>query len=273
MTPAGLNPTQRFSSRVENYIKYRPTYPPAILDVLTAECGLSPASVVADIGSGTGILTRLFLNNGHRVYGVEPNHEMREAGERLLGHYPKFTSVAGAAEATTLTDQSVDFVVAGQAFHWFDPGAARSEFVRILEPGGWVVLVWNSRRTSGTPFLEAYEQLLRTYGTDYAAVSEKQIGAEAASAFYGEAPFRLRTFDNVQQFDLEGLKGRLLSSSYTPQAGHRNYAPMLENLTSIFEAHAVNGRVAFEYDTRLYFGQLAATAGSTPRDGSDGSSL
>jgi len=262
MTPAGRDPTQRFSSRVENYIKYRPTYPPAVLETLVAECGLSLSSVVADIGSGTGVLTRLFLDSGHRVYGVEPNREMREAGERLLAHYPRFTSVAGSAEATTLADHSADFAVAGQAFHWFDPGAARSEFVRILKPGGWVALVWNSRRTSGTPFLDAYEHLLQTYGTDYASVSEKQIDDAAISGFYGSVPFQQRAFDNAQRFDFDGLKGRLLSSSYTPEAGAPQYGPMLENLARIFQAHAENGQVVFEYDTRLYFGQLRRSIAS-----------
>jgi SAM-dependent methyltransferase len=256
MTPARLNPTQRFSSRVENYIKYRPTYPAAILDVLTAECQLSPEAMVADVGSGTGILTRLFLENGNRVWGIEPNQEMRQAGERLLSGHPRFTSVAGAAEKTTLADHTVDFVVAGQAFHWFDLAPAQAEFARILKPGGWVALVWNSRRSSGTPFLEAYERLLRTYGTDYTAVNEKKIDAETMQAFFAGGVFRLKTFDNHQHFDLDGVEGRLLSSSYTPEEGHPNYDPMLEMLASIFQAYQVNGQVTFEYDTQLYYGQL-----------------
>jgi SAM-dependent methyltransferase len=256
MTVPRQNSTERFSSRVDNYIKYRPSYPPAVLAVLTAECGLSPASVVADLGSGTGLLTRPFLEVGCRVYGVEPNREMREAGERLLSHYPNFTSVAGTAEATTLADHSVDFVVAGQAFHWFAPAATRSECRRILKPGGWAALIWNSRRTSGTPFLEAYEQLLQTYGTDYAAVSEKQVDDESIGTFFGGAPYQVRTFDNQQLFDYDGLKGRLLSSSYAPEAGQPQHAPMLASLATLFEAHQKDGRVAFEYDTKVYFGQF-----------------
>jgi SAM-dependent methyltransferase len=257
----GLNSTERFSSRVENYIKYRPAYPQAIVETLAAECRLSPGSIIADVGSGTGILTRLFLENGNRVFGVEPNREMREAGERLLSGFPQFNSVAGTAEKTTLAEQSVDFVVAGQAFHWFDPARARVEFARILKPGGWVVLAWNSRRSSGTPFLETYERLLQTYGTDYDAVKEQRIDAEAIGGFFAGATFQLKTFDNRQLFDYEGLRGRLLSSSYTPEEGHPNYVPMLEMLASIFQAHQVNGQVALEYDTLLYYGQLPAETG------------
>lgn len=112
--------TQRFSTRVANYIKYRPLYPPAVLETLGQRCGLTDRSIIADVGSGTGILAEMFLRNGNTVYGVEPNREMREAGERLLVDYPNFHSIDGTAEATALEDGNVDFVTAGQAFHWFN---------------------------------------------------------------------------------------------------------------------------------------------------------
>ena len=133
------NATSRFSDRVENYVLYRPGYPPEALQALRDECGLTPNHVIADIASGTGIWTRMLLQNGNKVFGVEPNPEMRKAGERLLAAFPNFTSVAGTAEATTLADQSVDFVTAAQAAHWFDRKRSRREFVRILKPGGWLV--------------------------------------------------------------------------------------------------------------------------------------
>jgi SAM-dependent methyltransferase len=248
--------TQRFSTRVENYIKYRPAYPPAVLDTLEAECGLTPASLIADVGSGTGILAEVFLRNGNVVYGIEPNREMREAGERLLSGYPNFHSLEATAEATTLPVQGVDFVTAGQAFHWFQPAEARSEFRRILKLGGWVVLTWNFRQIDTTPFLRAYEQLLNTYGTDYAEVHHRGNATEdGIKQFYGSAP-RLASFPNSQSFDLEGLRGRLLSSSYTPEPGHPAHEPMLQALKAIFDEHQEDGRVAFEYETRLYYGQL-----------------
>jgi SAM-dependent methyltransferase len=248
--------TRRFTSRVENYIKYRPGYPRAFIDLLADECGLTSASVVADIGSGTGILSELFLRHGNRVRAVEPNREMREAGERLLKDYANFESVEGRAEATTLADASVDFVTAGQAFHWFDPGGARREFARVLKPGGWAVLVWNDRRTSGTPFLEDYERLLLTYGTDYREVSHKYAGEDSLRTFFGAAGFHSKTFENRQLFDFDGLKGRLLSSSYAPEPGHPGFHSMMQELVSLFERHEEDGRIVFAYDTKVFYGQL-----------------
>ncbi|MBI3943896.1 MAG: class I SAM-dependent methyltransferase [Chloroflexi bacterium] len=249
--------TQRFSSRVENYVKYRPCYPREILTTLRAECHLTPAAVIADVGSGTGILARLFLENGNRVLGIEPNAEMRAAAERLLEPYGKFTSIAARAEATPLADRSVDFVTAGQAFHWFDEQKARVEFARILQPDGWVVLVWNERKSASTPFLVAYEEMLRKYGTDYPAVDHTRISDEDFAAFYGPQGFKFRTYENHQVFDYESLKGRLLSSSYTPQPGHLNHEPMLEMLAGIFHTHQVDRRIIFAYETKMYYGHLS----------------
>lgn len=251
-----LNSTQRFSSRVENYVRHRPCYPKAILDLLTAECGLTKESVVADIGSGTGKLTQLFLENGNRVFGVEPNREMREAGERLLKDFPNFSSVDGTAEATTLPDQSGDFIVAGQAFHWFDHQQCRREFLRVLKPGGRIVIVWNDRRSQATPFLAEYEKLLLEFATDYEQVNHRRTDDPATiRAFFRTEP-QLKTFSYAQQFDFDGIKGRLLSSSYAPEAGHPKHVAMLESLKRIFDTHQQNGHVMFEYDTHVYFGSL-----------------
>jgi len=243
---------------VADYVRYRPGYPPGILELLRAECELTPESVIADVGSGTGILTKLFLENGNFVYGIEPNAAMREAGEEFLAGYPAFRSVAAPAEATTLPDASVDFAVAAQAFHWFDPPAARAEFARILRPGGWVVVIWNERKKDLGPFAEAYERLLRAYGTDYDKVSETYPEPERMAAFFGAGSFRHRAFLNEQLMDFDALRGRLLSSSYSPGPGHPNHAPMLAELRRIFDQHvdAVSGRVRFEYLTHVYYGRL-----------------
>jgi SAM-dependent methyltransferase len=249
------NATSRFSDRVENYVRYRPGYPSEVLRVLEKACGLAPRHVVADIASGTGIWTRSLLDNGNHVFGVEPNAKMRQAGERLLASFPKFTSISGTAEETTIADASVDFVTAAQAAHWFDRQRARAEFVRILKPGGWLVLLWNERVTDSTPFLRDYEQLLLTYGTDYEEVRHERT-TDAVNEFYDPSPFQARVFAMRQEFDYPGIEGRLLSSSYAPGPEHRNYAPMLRELRRIFDAHAVAGRAAFDYKTRLYFGQL-----------------
>jgi ubiquinone/menaquinone biosynthesis C-methylase UbiE len=247
--------TSRFSNRVENYVRYRPGYPPEVVQELKAACGFAPSQVVADVASGTGIWTRLLLENGNRVFGVEPNPEMREAGERLLAAFPKFTSIAGTAEATTMADTSIDFVTAAQAAHWFDRKKARLEFARILKTGGWLVLLWNERVTDSTKFLRDYEQLLLTYGTDYQNVRHEHT-TDAINEFFDPAPFQKRVFDMRQEFDYTGIEGRLLSSSYAPGPENPRYKPMLNDLRRIFDACAVEGRAVFEYKTRLYFGRL-----------------
>jgi len=246
--------TQRFSSRVDNYVRYRPGYPREVIQLLRDQCGLSAESVVADIAFGTGIFTQMLLENGNHVFGVEPNGDMRRAGEQLLANYPRFTSVTGTAEATTLRDGSVDLVTAAQAAHWFDPEKARQEFVRILKPGGWLALLWNDRRLDSTEFLRQYEQLLRTYGTDYEDV--RQRGMTLALEGFFPRLFQTREFEYKQTFDYAGLEGRLLSSSYVPQKDHPKYDAMLRELRRIFDAHQVNGQVSFDYDTRVHYGQL-----------------
>ena len=248
--------TTRFSSRVQDYIKYRPTYPAELLKVLAEHCGLTPDSTIADLGSGTGILSEMFLKNGNRVFGVEPNAEMRIAGEKLLAGYPGFVSVAATAEATTLPDTSIDIITAGQAFHWFDRSEARKEFARILKGEGWVVLVWNDRRLDSTRFLREYEALLQEYGTDYLAVRHQDLDLRQVRNFIGSDSAEMAVLDNTQHLDWEGLRGRLLSSSYTPEAGHPAHAPMLAALEKIFGRGQVDGRVAFEYETKIYYAQV-----------------
>lgn len=249
---------QRFSSRVADYVRYRPGYPKAALDPLHKECGLGPGHVVADIGSGTGFLSELFLKNGNRVYGVEPNEAMRQAGEEYLASYDGFSSIEGSAESTKLDDASVDFVSAGQAFHWFEQNAARREFSRILKPAGWVVVLWNERLTDTTPFLRDFEALQRKFGTDYSRVNESYPREEQMRDFFQHQAYRQERLPNFQGFDFRGLAGRVRSSSYMPASDHPSYAPMMAELERIFRAHQQLGRVRMEYQTRLYFGQLPA---------------
>jgi len=249
------DPTRRFSSRVDNYIRFRPGYPKEILGLLQSECGLNNRSIIADIGSGTGKLTELFLQNGNAVFGVEPNREMREAGERLLKQFANFTSIDAAAENTTLPNSAIEFIVAGQAFHWFDRARCRKEFVRILKPGGWVALIWNDRQTETTPFLREYEKLLQTYATDYSKVDHKNIDDTVVREFFGYAPTKTK-IPSAQQFDFEGLKGRLLSSSYAPDQGQPGHTEMLRELEKLFNARQEDGQVEFAYDTVIYYGKL-----------------
>lgn len=250
-----MDPTKRFSNRVDNYVRYRPGYPAEIVDLLRSDCGLREHSIIADIGSGTGKLSELFLKAGCKVFGVEPNKEMREAGERL--GFPNFTSLAGAAEATTLADHSVDFITAGQAFHWFDPSKCRAEFLRILKPLGWVVIIWNDRHVEATPFQADYERLLLEFGTDYAEACHRRTDKpEVVEQFFGKPPL-FKNFYQTQKFDFEGIKGRLLSSSYAPAPGQPRHAEMLAALKEVFKTHQQNGRVTFDYETHVYYGHLA----------------
>jgi SAM-dependent methyltransferase len=250
------DPTTRFSSRVENYIRYRPRYPQGIIPLLERECGLTPGWVIADVGSGTGILSERFLANGNRVFGVEPNLEMREAGQHLLSGYPRFVSVDARAEATTLPDATVDLVAAGQAFHWFDRSSARAEFARVLKPDGWVVLVWNKRRKDGTPLALAYERLLVRYGTDYGAVDHENVTDELIAGFFHPGAMSFNVLENPRTLDHRALEGYLMSASYAPEPGHLNHAPMLAELRAIFDAYNINGTITLAYATAVYFGRL-----------------
>ena len=247
---------KRFSSRAADYARYRPGYPPGVVEILRHECGLVPQSVIADVGSGTGLLSEIFLKNGNRVFGIEPNTEMREAGEEYLANYPRFASVAGSAEETTLAGDSVDFVTAGQAFHWFEPEKTREEFARILRPDGWCVVIWNMRRMAESALAQEYENLLRRYGTDYKRVKEAYPETHDMTGFFGVGSFETRELPNRQEFDFEGLCGRLRSSSYAPPEGHANYTPMMEELRKMFDKHQKDGHVNMEYATRMFLGRL-----------------
>ena len=247
--------TTRFSSRVDDYVRHRPQYPSAVYDFLRDELGARPPAVVADVGSGTGIFAGPLLEAGFEVYCVEPNGAMRAAAERLLGRHPLFHSVDGAAEATTLPDAFADLAVAAQAFHWFDVSKAAAEFSRVLRPDAPAALIWNTRRTHGSPFLKAYEELLNEYGTDYAAVRHDRADPGRLAAFFG-GPFRRAAFPNHQRLDLAGLRGRLLSSSYAPGPGHPRHAAMLDAAARLFEPSNHSGFVTIEYDTELSYGPL-----------------
>lgn len=248
--------TQRFTDRVADYVRYRPDYPPALLAWLRDEQGVTPDWTVADVGAGTGISSRMFLDAGHRVIAVEPNAAMRAAALEWLGGNARFSAVDGRADATGLPGASVDLVAVAQAFHWFDPEAARAEFRRILKPGGLAAIWWNSRRLAGTPFLSGYEALLLRYGTDYTSVAERYADDARMRAWFGEGFRGAACFPHGQKLDFEALRGRLLSSSYAPKAGHPNHAPMLRALRELFDACARHGTIDFDYDTRVFAGKV-----------------
>ncbi len=254
-----IDSRKRFSDRVADYVKYRPGYPLAVLAHLRDELGLRPEHVVADIGSGTGIFSRLLLDNGNMVFGIEPNREMREAAEHSLEAYTGFKSMSATAEATTLPDATVDFVTCAQAFHWFEPMRARRELSRVLKRGGQAILVWNIRLETGAAFYEEYEALLRNHCPDYIETRHGGGGLanpEALARFFGARQPRFFSCANKQVFDLAGLEGRLLSSSYAPRPGHPAHEPMMRDLSELFGRHERNGRVSFEYETKAFSGAL-----------------
>ncbi len=248
--------TERFSSRVEAYLKYRPHYPKEVIYALREKSGLRPNHIIADIGSGTGFSTELFLENGNFVYAIEPNAPMREAGEHYLATYKNFRSVDATAEVTTLPDRSVDYIIAGQAFHWFNFDLAYEEFKRILMPEGWIVILWNDRETDTTPFLIDYEKLLQEFGTDYNEINHRNFDSKKVRGFFRNAPVIEMEFENIQRLDYDGIEGRLLSSSYVPNVGDAAYRPMLDRLHAIFNRHNTNGKIEMRYKTLLYAGQI-----------------
>jgi SAM-dependent methyltransferase len=244
----------RFSNRADDYARYRPSYPPQVIETLRAEGALSAESVVADVGSGTGILTRQLAPYAAFIYAIEPNREMRKASLETLREYENVVVVEGRAENTGVPAGSIDLIIAAQAYHWFDPYWTLDEWRQILKEGGVAALVWNERRVSGDPFLEAYEQLLLDYGTDYRSVDHRRIGMKEISWVLDRDHVREYSFENRQELDFESLKGRLLSSSYVPKEEHQNYEAMIGQLESIFNEHNDAGTVTMVYDTRLYIG-------------------
>ena len=250
-----MKTVDRFSDRVQNYVKFRPGYPPEVLPLFRDEMGLTPESVIADVGSGTGISARVFLENGNTVYGLEPNDAMRAAAEEWLAGFAEFQSREGTAEATGLRDNSVDFVIAAQAFHWFDRDKSRKEFLRILKPGGYIVLIWNERQLNSTPFLTGYEQFLLKYASDYTQVRHENVDRESLKLFFRNE-FRTRVFSNSQVLDFEGLLGRVLSSSYMPNESSARFAEMKNELNAIVAKHAENGKIEILYDTAVHYSQF-----------------
>jgi len=251
------DPKKRFSSRVERYIKYRPNYPQEVISFLKEQQILTNNSVIADIGSGTGILSELFLKEGNKVYGIEPNSDMRKAGEVQLTRYSNFVSIDGSAENTSLNTSSIDIITAGQAFHWFDLEKTRIEFLRILKSKGWIVLIWNRRDKVNNEFLKEYEVLLLKYGTDYKTIEQSKLDFDK---FFGESKternYNYMMFSNYQIFDYDSLEGRLLSTSYIPLDDHPSYVDMLADLKKLYNKYQQNGLIRFDYKTEVIYGKL-----------------
>ncbi|HEV8051821.1 MAG TPA: class I SAM-dependent methyltransferase [Parachlamydiaceae bacterium] len=250
-----MDNTMRFSDRVENYILYRPHYPPEIITFLKTEIGFNSHIPVADIGSGTGISSEIFLQNGNSVYAVEPNEEMRKAAEKIFHGNKSFISVNGTAEATTLSDNSIQLIVAGQAFHWFDKIHCHKEFQRIAVAGSYLLLMWNERKLE-SHFQQAYEKMLKEFGVDYEKVHHRNVDEKTMGEFFAPFSYSMHTFSNVQRFDFEGLKGRLLSSSFISLENTAKYEAMLSRLRQIFDEFSKDSQIEFAYHCKIYYGKI-----------------
>lgn len=249
------NSTTRFSDRVDNYLRYRPDYPQPLIEFLLQHGSLDQNSLIADIGSGTGIFTRHLLDKQLKVLAVEPNHEMRHAAEKQLSHHPRFTSIEGTAEKTNLPDSSINLIVAAQAFHWFDRHLAKKEFHRILKPSGHLALIWNQRKLD-LPFQQEYDQLLIQHAPEYKSVNHRDTPVEIIEQFFSPASFEYLTFDNSQQLDKQSFLGRIQSSSYTPAENTPEFLKLKSVAELLFDKHQSNGFIRFEYDAQIYRGQL-----------------
>jgi len=247
----------RFSNRVADYVRFRPGYPPELVSALLAQLAPSNVPVAADIGSGTGIFTRLLLDRGFRVFAVEPNRNMRHAAEAHLASYRDFVSIDGGAEDTGLADASVDLVTAAQAFHWFSNEESRAEFRRILKPGGKLALIWN-RRNLSQPFQQGYETLLREFAPEYDKVNHMNLSDDDLAEFFVAGGMTVFHFENNQRLDFDTLIGRLKSTSYCPAEDSGEYARLYQELGQLFAGSAVEGVIEFAYDTQLYCGPVAS---------------
>lgn len=248
-------PTTRFTNTVEQYQKHRPSYPDAVLNLLTQYVPPHNNSC-ADIGSGTGILSELLIAQGYTVYGIEPNTAMRQAAEKKLTQYKNFHSINGSAEQTHLPNKSIALITAAQAFHWFDISKTQAEFKRILQPQGWTALIWNLRDNQASKFMQAFEKLWITYGENYQQVAAEYFPFNQLKNFFAANTLQHHKFPSSQQYDLEGLKGRILSASYCPKTNNSQFEKLMQAVNVLFTEHQQQGYVTMHYQTVVYLGQF-----------------
>jgi len=247
--------TGLFTSRADIYSKYRPSYPTEAINYLVGSFNLSKDSLVADIGSGTGIFTKLLLEKAKTVFAVEPNKEMRNEAEKQLKKDRNFVSVEGTAEKIPLEAKSVDLITAAQSFHLFDRDSAKNEFSRILRDGGHVILIWN-KRLQNTDFLLEYENIIQNNIPEYKDLTNSTTSIDVIKTFLGKG-FKVERFGNNQVYDWDKVIGRLNSSSYMPAKKTEAYQSLEKSLYNTFIRYAGSGKVQFNYSTEVYSGTLA----------------
>lgn len=254
---------ERFSDRVDNYVKFRPTYPAEAVDCVIEKSRAAEKEgfTVADLGSGTGKFSRLLAERNIYVIAVEPNKNMREAAERELSGYENYKSVAASAEETGIEAHSIDLITAAQAFHWFDREKCKAEFKRILKHDGQVALIWN-RRDISMPFMAEYTDITYRYAIEPPnEIYDHEMNAKAYGEFFNGG-YEEYYFKSSQKFDFEGVWGRAQSSSYSPPEGHANRIPLENALKSLFDRYKEkekengNGFMDFSYMTEVIIGRI-----------------
>ena len=243
-----------FDGTSDFYSKYRPDYPALIIQKLEGRTGFNHEWKVADIGSGTGKLSRLFLKSGNEVIGVEPNSEMRSKSHKELAGFPKFSTVNGSAESTGIESSSIDLVVCGQSFHWFNVQDARREFRRILRGEKHVSLIWNDRVMKNGSFTLGYEQIVKKYSEKYHSRGSSVLSKTTLAEFFQN--FSVDQIPNNQPLTLEGVLGRYLSASYAVRPGGENYYSIVSEFEDLFARHQKGGKVQMEYVTQMYTGTI-----------------
>lgn len=236
----------RFDDRAADYVRYRPTYPPAAIDAILEALGPASSLIAADIGAGTGISARLLGDRGARVIAIEPGADMRGAA----APHAKVVWLAARAEATALASGAVDLIVCAQAFHWFQSDETIAELARILRPGGRVVLMWN-RRSRIDPLTVGYRQAILDVGGD-TGVESMRFDPAIVSRTGLFSPVERIAVPNLQRLDLDGLVGRARSASYVPKSGEAGER-LRELLRVLHDRHAdADGFVTLVHETEVY---------------------
>lgn len=247
-----------FSGKFSNYSKYRPGYPQKLLRLMEDLTGLKSDTVVADIGSGTGISSRLFIENGNTVYGVEPNDEMRQYSSISFHSYPGFHSVKGTGENTGLPDNSIDLVVCAQAFHWLNPDSAKKEFRRILRDHGRVSLIWNDKSKDENSFNSDYESIckrFKKFRPKYNSSGSTLIDHTVLAKFF-VGSYKILELENYQDLTLEGVMGRYASTSYAIGTEEAEYESLLKEMKEAFRKYQKDGLIRIQYITRIFLGTV-----------------
>lgn len=257
MTPAScIWDTKRMVLDPYAYDAHRPSYPAAAMTMLTNLGALSPQSVVADVGSGTGIFSKVLLDNGCRVFGVEPLVELSEVANVRLADHLRFTNILGSAEETSLDDSSVDLVTAASALHWFDADAARNEFRRILREPGWTAALWNFRMTGDSAFDKAFDRLWRREFGPPPAATRREIECVIAPRFFSNSTFERYAFENPLLCNEDGLVGLAASSSHAPGRDDPKWLEVEQHIRRLHRLHQREGLVQVSYETMMYCGRL-----------------